>query len=180
MTKESSPDNGIPNNPREISWMTCPACGARNNRFAKECWICHSSLDHPLDEQMQCNESATCRKPEFAEGLGAIFGNLLLGLLLLALVLVGIGVFRINSTWFVYYVVFITLPLLAAAVGLRHALHSKNQDIRRAGAILTSIYATLLTILGTAAVVIATVVALIVSFFVALGQICSDLLNSGN
>ncbi|UUO08751.1 hypothetical protein M4951_10655 [Blastopirellula sp. J2-11] len=163
---------------QEIPTIDCPQCGAENYANSVLCWICQSSLHEEIDR----DEKKTGDKPEFAQQSSSIYANLLLFFLIPALIVIGIGLFYLNVTWLVYFVVFISLPLLAIAVGLRQSLLSANQDIRNAGEILTPIYLMFLAVFGTLGIVvlvILAILALVFGFFAALFEMCTNMSNTG-
>ncbi|WP_154657804.1 hypothetical protein [Blastopirellula marina] len=163
---------------QEIPTIECRRCGAENYANAVLCWICQSRLH----EEIGSDAKMTRDKPEFAQQPSGVYANLLLCFLIPALLVIGIGLFYLNVTWFVYFVVFISLPLLAIAVGLRQALLSTNQDIRSAGEILTPIYLVFLSVFGTLGIVvlvILAILALVFGFFAALFEMCTNMSNTG-
>ncbi|TWT31485.1 hypothetical protein Enr8_34060 [Blastopirellula retiformator] len=95
----------------------------------------------------------------------------------------GVGVYYVNPDWIVFYTLAFGAPLLLAAAALFTALLSKDENIRKTGAVLASVYAILMTVLGTVGVAIlavAIVLLALVSIIAAFGQACFDVNPSGN
>lgn len=161
--------------------VACPLCGAENPVSAAKCWICQQTLTVPVASEGPFGSAIS--RPEFVDSTARILPNTLFALAAAALVIMGYGVYSVYSGWLAYYVFLFGLPLLAMAGILRYALLSSDKNVRQAGAILTPIYVTLFAVLGSLGIVfltLAAVVILVISIFVAFGEMCFNMSNNGN
>ncbi|MCC9604669.1 hypothetical protein LOC68_26875 [Blastopirellula sp. JC732] len=178
MDEPSNPERR-PLTPSSVKLIQCPECGAENQAFAANCWICQ----RPLAEEEMIEAKLAPAPPKYVDTTSSIFAYLLLVLSSLAIILMGVGVYYVNPVWALYYVLLFGVPLMAAGVGIFYALLSNDENIRKAGAIFASFYAIGMTILGSLGIVfltIAAIVIFVISVCAGFAELCFGPQNTGN
>lgn len=137
----------------KTSTLPCPACGAENNPFASECWICHQAMgpDEPVwGELIEAEAIAPQRRT--AETLGLIA----FCLVIVTLTVVGIGLTTIGVGVSAVYVLGITPALLGLSFAAWRGAGSQSSVVSTLSVIASSlVLAILVPILLLVAVVVA-------------------------
>ncbi|TWT31487.1 hypothetical protein [Blastopirellula retiformator] len=126
---------------RSLPQVRCPECGADNNAFAANCWICQRAL---VDE-VELVAAVPVEAPKFVAGANTKVGNVLLLLTLAALVLVGVGVATIHPVALIFYAILVVVPCLGVGITLRQVLAAKDKPTATRG---LSVVLVLVSVIG--------------------------------
>ncbi|MCC9604671.1 hypothetical protein LOC68_26865 [Blastopirellula sp. JC732] len=114
---------------RSLPHVRCPECGADNNAFAANCWICQ----RPLVDEAELVKALPVEAPAFVAGVNTKVGNVLLLFTLIALILVGIGVSTVEPVALIFYAILVVAPCLGVGITLRQILVAKDKPTATGG-----------------------------------------------
>ncbi|GAA4422309.1 hypothetical protein [Bremerella cremea] len=124
----------------DLPHVTCPECGAENNSFANNCWICR----HPLHQNDELIERELLAPPPMPATRRPWVPNLALALLIVATCLVALGVSSDSAGALITFAIFVLPIAVACGVVIYQGSQSENKAFRT----ISEIFSTLIVTVG--------------------------------
>ncbi|MGY8768919.1 MAG: hypothetical protein ACKVH8_10905 [Pirellulales bacterium] len=123
--------------------INCLECGAENNAFSSNCWLCYTIIIKAA-ESVEPDEEVQVEPPAFARKLNQDVSRFAFFMLSLGLAVVGVGIGLLNPGMLIPFVLFVCAPMIAIGVAVRRGMTSTNFTAATVSSVFTYLFLALL------------------------------------